>query len=95
MGFRWQPSSETLEICAGSQILATTDVLRVGDRCGGDTTWRPLGTRTLRDVQTPIEVVDLVPAVDVVRASGLDGTEPRSSDRDRRDGRATIRSAPA
>lgn len=63
-------AARLLEICAGNQILATTDVVRVADRCGGDTTWRPLGTRTLRDVQTPVEVVDLVPAEDVVRASG-------------------------
>lgn len=52
-----------LEICAGNQILATTDVVRAADRCGGDTTWHPLGIRTLRDVQTPVEVVEIGPAV--------------------------------
>lgn len=61
-------AARLLEICAGNQILATTDVVRAADRCGGDTTWRLLGTRTLRDIRSPVEVVEVGPAVAAVQA---------------------------
>lgn len=59
-------AARLLEICAGNQILATTHVVLAACRSGGEATWRPLGTRTLRDVQTPVEVVDIAPALAVV-----------------------------
>ena len=59
-------AARLLDICADNQILATTEVVDAVCRCGRGTAWRSLGTRELRDIERPLDVVDVEPALAAV-----------------------------